>query len=253
MNSLSKIAMVTGALGIGLISAPAMAQTAPEQPAQEQIGPVQSEAAPAPTGGERVGIRAGDVLVRLRAILVAPNESSGSILPAFPGEKVKVNNSPMPEIDFTYMATDHIGFELIASTTKHKASGRTGTTGSIGKLASTWVLPPTLTAQYHFLPTSHVRPYVGAGINYTVFWNEKASGGLEAAVGPTHVHMSDSFGWAAQAGVDVDITPKVFLNFDVKYIDIDTKVRLDTTAAGTQRVKVSLDPLVFGVGVGMRF
>ena len=200
----------------------------------------------------RIGTRAGDVLLRTRAIMVAPNERSGSILPAFPGEKVKVNNSVMPELDVTYMATDNIGFELIASTTKHSASGRSGTTGSIGKLASTWVLPPTLTAQYHFAPTSKVRPYVGAGLNYTIFWNEDASRGLEAAVGPTKVHMKDSFGWAAQAGVDVDLTDRVFLNLDVKYIDIDTTARLSTTAAGTQNVKVSLDPLVFGIGIGVR-
>ncbi|EQB08796.1 membrane protein [Sphingobium quisquiliarum P25] len=195
----------------------------------------------------------GDVLVRLRGILVAPNESSGSVLPGFPGEKVKVDNSVMPEIDFTYMATDHIGFELIAATTKHSASGRSGTTGSIGKLASTWVLPPTLTAQYHFVPEGKIRPYVGAGVNYTLFYNEKASDGLESAVGATKVHMSDSFGWAAQAGVDIDLTDKLFLNLDVKYIDIDTTARLSTTAAGVQKVRVHLDPLVFGVGVGMKF
>lgn len=200
----------------------------------------------------RIGIRAGDVLLRARAILVAPNENSGSILPAFPGERVKVSNSAMPEVDATYMATDHIGFELIASTTKHTASGIRGTTGGIGDLASTWVLPPTLTAQYHFVPSGHVRPYVGVGVNYTVFWNEKASNGLEAAVGPTRVHMKDSIGWALQSGIDVDISPRVFVNVDVKYIDIDTRVRLDTTAVGTQRVKLGLDPLVFGIGLGIR-
>ena len=195
----------------------------------------------------------GDVLVRLRAIMVAPNERSGSVLPAFPGEKVKVDNSVMPEIDVTYMATDHVGFELIAATTKHSASGRTGTTGTIGRLASTWVLPPTLTAQYHFLPEAKIRPYVGAGVNYTLFYNEKASNALEGAVGATRVHMSDSFGWAAQAGVDVDLTDSVFLNLDVKYIDIDTTARLSTTAAGVQKVRVHLDPLVFGAGVGVKF
>ena len=194
----------------------------------------------------------GDVLVRLRGIMVAPNERSGSVLPGFPGEKVKVDNSVMPEIDITYMASDHIGFELIAATTKHSASGRSGTTGSIGRLASTWVLPPTLTAQYHFLPEGKVRPYVGAGVNYTLFYNEKASGALEGAVGATRMRMSDSFGWAAQAGVDVDLTDRIFLNLDVKYIDIDTTARLSTTAAGVQKVRVHLDPLVFGIGIGMK-
>ena len=197
--------------------------------------------------------KAGDVLVRARAILVTPQERSGSVLPTFPGEKVKVSDSWAPEVDFTYMATDHVGFELIAATTKHHASGKIGTTGSIGKLASTWVLPPTLTAQYHFNPAGHVRPYVGAGVNYTIFYSEKASSGLEAAVGPTKVNMKNSLGPAIQAGVDFDIGKNIFLNLDAKWIQIDTTARLDTTALGTEKVKVHLDPLVIGIGIGTKF
>ena len=194
----------------------------------------------------------GDWILRARGINVMPTEESGSILPAFPGEGVSVDNSFMPEVDITYMATNNIGFELIAATTKHSASGKTGTTGTLGKLVSTWVLPPTLTAQYHFAPDEKIRPYVGAGINYTIFYSEDASRSLEAAVGPTNVSLKDSFGWAAQAGVDIAINEKVSLNLDVKYLDIDTTARLDTTAAGTQRVKISLDPIVIGVGVGIK-
>lgn len=233
MKTVLGIAAVLGALTTGAVATPASAQVAA-------------------SSVERTGVQAGDVLLRVRAITVAPNERSGSILPAFPGERVRVDNSFMPEVDATYMATDHVGFELIASTTKHHADGRSGTTGAIGRLASTWVLPPTLTAQYHFMPRAKVRPYAGAGVNYTVFWNEKASNGLQAAVGPTRVHMKDSVGWAVQAGVDVDLTRKLFLNLDVKYIDIDTTASLRTTAAGTQRVRINLDPLVFGVGLGLR-
>ncbi|WP_430442768.1 OmpW/AlkL family protein [Sphingorhabdus contaminans] len=196
---------------------------------------------------------AGDTFIRVRGIMVAPTESSGPILPAFPTEEVKVNNSVMPEVDITHMVSDNVGLELIAATTKHNASGTSGTTGGIGKLASTWVLPPTLTVQYHFAPEAKVRPYVGAGVNYTIFYSEKPSAGLETAVGQTDVNLKDSFGWAAQAGIDVDLNEKMFLNFDVKYIDIDTTARLATTAIGTQRVKISLDPIVIGVGVGFRF
>ena len=195
----------------------------------------------------------GDTYIRLRGIMVAPTESSGGILPTFPTEEVKVNNSIMPEVDITHMVSNNVGLELIAATTKHNASGTSGTTGGIGKLASTWVLPPTLTLQYHFAPEAKVRPYVGAGVNYTMFYSEKPSAGLETAVGQTDVNLKDSFGWAAQAGIDIDLNEKMFLNLDVKYIDIDTTARLDTTAIGTQRVKISLDPLVVGVGVGFRF
>ncbi|WP_299323119.1 OmpW family outer membrane protein [Parasphingopyxis sp.] len=195
---------------------------------------------------------AGDVLLRIRAVVVSPTENSGSILPTFPGEEVEVSDSFAPEVDITYMATDHIGFELIAATTKHDFTGTSGTTGGIGELGSTWVLPPTLTVQYHIAPESSVRPYIGAGINYTAFYSEDASTGLENAVGPTSVSLSDSWGWALQAGVDVDISENIFLNFDVKYIDIDTTATIRNATIGTQQVDIDLDPFVFGIGIGFR-
>ena len=200
-----------------------------------------------------VAAKAGDKLIRLRGIVVAPTETSGGITPTFPNEGVAVDNAVTPEVDFTYFATDAVAFELIAATSKHAASGKTGTTGSIGKLATTWALPPTLTAQYHLMPGGKVRPYVGAGLNYTLFYNEKASGGLETAVGSTKVKMSDSFGYALQAGVDIDLSDRMFLNADVKFIDMDTTATLRTSAIGTQRVRISIDPIVAGVGVGWRF
>lgn len=214
-----------------LIAVPARAQTSDE-----------------PTSG----IHAGNVLVRLRAILVAPNESSSGITPTFPAEHAKLDNSVVPEVDVTYMATDHVGFELIAATSKHRASGITGTTGSIGQLASTWVLPPTLTAQYHFNPHGAVRPYVGAGVNYTIFYNEKASKGMASTVGPTQVGLSDSVGWAAQAGIDVDVSKRFFANLDIKYVDIDTIAHLQTRALGAERTRVHIGPIIAGIGFGIR-
>lgn len=194
----------------------------------------------------------GDWLLRARAINVIPNESSSDILPAFPGEDVSVDNSVMPEFDITYMATDNIGFELIAAVTQHTATGQKGTTAALGPLANTWVLPPTLTVQYHFAPEGKVRPYVGAGVNYTIFFAEDASNALEGAIGPTDVNLDDSFGFALQAGIDVELNERVFLNFDIKYIDMDTTARFSPTAIGPQTVDISLDPLVIGVGVGIK-
>lgn len=196
---------------------------------------------------------AGDFLVRGRFIVVAPQDGSSGITPAFPNDGVSVDTAYAPEIDFTYMLTNNIGLELIAATTKHSASGRSGTPAAVGKLLDTWVLPPTLTLQYHFAPDAGFRPYVGAGLNYTIFYNERASGSLEAALGATDVSLSNSFGWALQAGADVPLNSSLFLNFDIKYIDMDTTARLSTTAAGVQRVRVDINPIVIGVGIGMRF
>lgn len=192
----------------------------------------------------------GDVLVRARAILVAPTEESGGIEPAFPSDGVSVSNAFAPEVDITYFVAEHIGLELIAATTKHDVKGKGGLE-PLGKLVDTWVLPPTLTLQYHIKPNGKVRPYVGVGLNYTHFYNEDASDNLENAIGDTKVNLSDSFGYALQAGADFDVGNNLFLNLDVKYIDIDTKARL-TTGGLENRVKVSLDPIVAGIGVGMR-
>ena len=60
-------------------------------------------------------------------------------------------------------------------------------------------------------------------------------------------------GWAAQAGVDVAIGPRTFLNLDIKYIDMDSDVTLRTAAIGTQKVRAHIDPLVIGAGIGFRF
>jgi outer membrane protein len=193
----------------------------------------------------------GDWLVRGRAIMVVPNEKSGPVQPSFPGADTSVDNSVAPEVDFTYMFTNNIGAELILGTTKHHVSGR-GDLAGVGRLAGTWVLPPTLTLQYHFLPAAKIRPYVGAGVNYTIFYSEKASDALNDAIGKTNVRLSDSFGYAVQAGIDIDLTSRIFANFDVKYIDMDTKARL-TTGTLVNRERVHIDPLVFGIGIGTRF
>ena len=202
-------------------------------------------AAAAPAHAEQ-----GDVLLRARAIVVAPTEESGGVKPAFSNDGVSVTNSFAPEVDVTYFVADHIGLELIAATTKHDVKGKGGLK-PLGELVDTWVLPPTLTLQYHLMPKAKVRPYVGVGLNYSHFYGEDASDGLEAAIGDTKVKLKDSVGYALQAGLDVDVGRNLFLNFDVKYVDIDTKATL-ITGGLTNRVKVSLDPIVAGIGVGMR-
>ncbi|EIZ80744.1 OmpW family protein [Novosphingobium sp. Rr 2-17] len=189
-------------------------------------------------------------IVRLRAIAVEPTGSTGPVEPSFPAAHTHVGGGYAPELDFTYMATKHIGAELILGTTKHGISGRGSLDGM--KVGHTRALPPTLTLQYHFLPDAAIRPYVGAGVNYTIFYSSKASGALQEAIGDTKLHLSDSFGYAVQAGVDIDVTKKIFFNVDLKYIDMDTTAKL-TTGSLVNRERVHIDPLVPSVGIGMRF
>ncbi len=200
----------------------------------------------------------GDLIVRARAINVMPQEKSGPILPGtttspnISANKVSVNDTLTPEVDFTYMVSDNIGLEAIAGTSRHTVSGVGPAIGG-AKLVETNVLPPTVTLQYHMAPEGSFRPYVGVGVNYSTFFNTKAQSDLVGVAGATKVKMKDSFGWAAQVGFDVPLNDKFFLNFDAKYIDISTKATLHTTNLGVQTVKVDLNPIVLGVGVGTKF
>lgn len=103
-------------------------------------------------------------LVRARAIGVLPQENSTVNV----GGDIAVSNSITPEVDVSYFFTDHIAAELIAATARHSLDYNGST-----PLAETWILPPTVTVQYHFSPDQQISPYVGAGLNYSFFYATK--------------------------------------------------------------------------------
>lgn len=181
------------------------------------------------------GIHAGDVLVRLRAISIVPNVRTTESLSAL---NVGVNNAIVPELDLTYMIRDELGVELILGTSRHQV------TSSLGGLGGVNVLPPTLLLQYHFNHAGKIRPYLGAGMNYTLFYNN----GLNAGGQPISIN-NHSWGPALQAGVDVQVSKSVFVNADIKKIWMHT----DASLGGESLGRLSIDPVVVGLGVGMRF
>ena len=193
----------------------------------------------------------GDWIVRGRAILVSPQEDASGVEPAFPNGSVEVEDAVVPELDFTYFLTRNVGVELILATSPHDLEG-TGDLEGLGKIGDVWALPPTLTLQYHFQPEAKVRPYVGVGFNYTIFYNEDATSSLNNAIGDTSISLDESFGVAVQAGVDVDVSENWFVNADIKWIQIDTTATLNT-GGSINKVDVELDPIVAGIGLGRRF
>ncbi|PHZ83311.1 OmpW/AlkL family protein [Paremcibacter congregatus] len=184
---------------------------------------------------------AGDLLMRARAIYVMPDESATTSI----GGTVGLNNDIVPELDFTYFMTDNIGVELILATTKHYATGIDTALGASADLGNVMLLPPTVTLQYHFNPKGDISPYVGAGVNYTFFYNENAAGGAI-----TDINLKDSFGLALQAGVDFKIDEKWSVNVDVKKIWLDTDVSIN---GGAVTADVNIHPWVLGFGVGYTF
>jgi outer membrane protein len=192
-------------------------------------------------------IEAGDVLVRVGGSLVDPDGSSGEVT-GIPGSGVSVDDNARLSFTIGYMMTDNIAVEVLGALPfKHDIKGE-GTLSGLDKIAQTKHLPPTVSLQYHFMPKASVRPYVGAGINYTVFFDEEVT---SSALAGTDMSLDDSWGLAAQVGADVDIGPNWFVNADVRYIDIETTATL--TGAVNATVDVQIDPWVYTLAVGRRF
>lgn len=176
--------------------------------------------------------------IRMRMIDVVPQESSTVSI----GGEATADNSLVPEIDITYFWSKHFATELILATSKHNINAVGTALGDVD-LGHTWVLPPTLLAQYHFNPDGKLRPYVGAGINYTFFYSED-SGAMDK------ISYDDGFGFALQGGIDIGLNEHWMLNADVKKIWLNTDVSIND---GAVTADVDLNPWVFGVGFGYRF
>jgi outer membrane protein len=193
----------------------------------------------------------GDMLVRFGPTWVMPNDDSGAVsLNGAPiaDSGVEVDNGVALGISFTYMLSPNLGVEVLAATPfKHDVEG-SGSIGGLGKIAEVTHLPPTVSLQYHFSDFGQWRPYVGAGINYTTFFDEEGKGAFAGA----DVSLDDSWGWALQAGMDFDVDERWFVGASAYYIAIDTTATI-RDGVDTYRVDVDIDPWVLMVGGGLRF
>ena len=172
------------------------------------------------------GFKKENVQLRLRALGVIPHESESLT----GGTTVSIDNTLVPEFD--------VATELILATTPHDVTVNPNTS-----LGDVWLLPPTLTLQYHFTPDQTFSPYVGAGLNYTIFYNEDP--GAFASV-----KYSNSVGYALQAGFDYWLNDHWGLNLDVKKLWLDTDVNVN---GGAVTGSVNIDPWLVGAGISYRF
>ncbi len=190
----------------------------------------------------------GDFVLRVGAASVVPNDSSDKILGS--QEELKVDSNTQLGLTFGYMFTDNISLELLAATPfSHDIS--TDLLG-LGDIADTKHLPPTLMVQYYFgEPQSKFRPYVGAGLNYTIFFDEGFNNKAKN-VGLTDLKLDDSFGLAANVGVDYMINDQWFLNASAWYANIETEATYKFGGA-KQKTDVKINPWVFMISGGYKF
>lgn len=215
---------------------------------------------------------AGDIVVRLRATNVSPDENSklgkqtdktygAGTAAAFygsPNAELRVDSNTIPEIDFSYYITKNIAAELIlALGTRHDVSV-SGSGGLMTKrgLGNVNLLPPTLTAQWHFMPDQTFDPYVGAGVSYVRAMDNSLT--WHGTVGDLPIRTDKNmWGPAVQAGFDVNLKDRWLVNFDVKKVWFDTDVKLNAAAIGLPGYRkidsLDIDPWVISVGFGKKF
>lgn len=193
--------------------------------------------------------QAGDIIVRAGVATVAPNESSQDV--AGLGE-FGVSSNTQLGLNFGYMITDNFGVELLAATPfSHDVSLK-----GVGKIAETKHLPPTLVAQYYFgNSNSKFRPYIGAGVNFTNFFdNHFTKNDAAAPLGLNNLSIENSWGLAAQIGADYQVNKKWLVNASVWYADIGTDVKFNSTALNADvKIKTDINPWVYMVSVGYTF
>ena len=204
--------------------------------------------------------------INVGAISVIPDDSSSNLnvveqvagLPAG-STAVGVNTNTQLGLTFDYKFTPNWSVQLIAATPfshdiKVKGSAIDGL-----KVGKTKHLPPTLLAQYHFMPTNQTfDPFVGIGLNYTVFFDEQVDAQLAGALDALGVttandvvglKLKSSFGLALQAGVNVKLTDSLGLHLMLSKMDIDTTGRVQVNGSTIQTVDVNIDPYVAMLGL----
>lgn len=179
-------------------------------------------------------------MVRARAVSISWDNGNKDGLAGAGVGKVEAKDLWIPEVDVSYFFNKNLALELVLTYPQTIDIAAGGT--KIGKVDA---LPPSLMLQYHFADLGAFKPYVGAGLNYTLFTKKSFD---VAGLGKVSVDQT-SLGLAGQVGFDYFLTKNVSLNVDVKYIQMATDVKLNGGKIG----KLDLNPITAGVGIGYRF
>lgn len=187
------------------------------------------------------------LMIRARGVYVTFDNSqnqglgaTANALAGTAGSEISANDRLIPEVDFSWFFTKNIAAELVLTYPQTVNIQLNDT--YIGKIKA---LPPSLVLQYHFTDFGAFKPYVGLGVNYTLFSSR------DNILGGAVTVENSSVGMVAQVGMDYMFTKSLGLNFDVKYIQMETDVVLK--ASGTKVGALGLSPFTTGVGLTYKF
>ena len=183
-------------------------------------------------------------MIRVRAVdLLFQNGQSGGN-GSVQALNIKAQNQWIPEVDVSYFFTKNIAAELVLTYPQQvNITAGSGNT-NVGKITA---LPPSLLAQYHFTDLGAFKPYVGLGVNYTIFGNRQNF----PALGNSVTVNQSSIGVVGQIGMDYMFDKNWGMNVDLKYATMSTEVK--TVSGGTNLGTLTLNPWMPAVGVTYKF
>lgn len=210
--------------------------------------------------------QAGDFLTRGGLTNVSPDSGkSGVYVEALGGDtplSISVGDDTQLGLNFVYFFNTNWAIEVLAATpfthdvTIHDSQGVSEGIFDVDvngiALGEVTQLPPTVSALYYFDTSSDFKPYVAAGINYTIFFDEE----FEAApksLGFKNLELDASLGLSFQVGADYHINDNWYVNASARYIDIDTRVTFDIGDTIKGSSEVDVDPMVYSLVLGYIF
>jgi outer membrane protein len=202
--------------------------------------------------------QAGDFIVRGGATMVNPDNDKSNIMLAGADSTMTltVDDNTQLGLNFVYFYDSNWAIELLAATPfKHDVTiqDKNAVLGVDGaNLGEVSHLPPTLSALYYFDTNSAFKPYVGLGINYTVFFDEDFASAPKS-LGLSNLDLDGSFGLSAQIGADYHLDDKWSLNASMRYIDINTEATFDVAGNNIGKANIDVDPMVYSLMLGYKF
>jgi outer membrane protein len=121
-------------------------------------------------------------------------------------------------------------------------------------IASARWISPTLLFEYNFFDANSTwRPFVGAGVNYTTFYDRDSTAqGNAASGGPTRLSLTASVGPAVTGGVNYRISDRWAAHASYSWSQVKTNLAADTDGF-IRTSRVSFGPQALVVSVGYSF
>jgi len=196
---------------------------------------------------------------------IQPHSSSSDISGSFTpsGLSLDVRSASTLFLSYSRPVTEHWSWELAAglppthdvNIVVHNSALPASVQAYNGQVgARARQIAPTLFANYNFgAANSQIRPFVGVGVNYTSFDKVDSTSANNALNGGvTSLSLSDSWGLAAQVGVNLKVNDKWSLSAALATAKVKTQLSSNTLGI-TRSADITLRPAVFTLALGYSF